>query len=132
MSKSKGLLLGLGSIIAYGLLLKTATGFARVSVSVNLPNYDWFILVLISLLIGIFAFFQESDKKSAKALGGFLKYIMLAVYTYALLTMSSRIEISSGLGITVVINWGLWLYVFLLPTILNALIFLIKPFAEED
>ncbi|MGQ4891395.1 MAG: hypothetical protein ACP6IP_02800 [Candidatus Njordarchaeia archaeon] len=132
MSKTKGLLLGLGSIIAYGLLLKTATGFARVSVKVSLPNYDWFILVLVSLLIGIFAFFQESDKKIARGLGGFFKYMMLATYTYALLTMSSKIEILSTSRIIVVIDWGLWLYVFLLPTILNALIFLIKPFAEED
>ncbi len=132
MGKSKGLILGLGSIIAYGLFLKTAKGFAETSILVVLPRYDWFILVIIAFLVGIFAFFQESDRKIAKGLGGFFKYLFLAAYTYTLLTMSSEIEILSGLGARIVINWGLWLYVLLAPTLLNALIYLIKPFAEED
>jgi len=133
MGKGRALAFSLGSFIVYGLMLKTMKGAAYTFVSVDLPEYDWFILVLLAFGVGLFAFLQETDRKITKSIGGFLKYVMLLLYTYAILTMSTYLHIVSGVQeITVNIDWGLWLYVMLLPTGVQALIHLIKPFAKED
>ncbi len=133
MGRAKALGIALGHFLIYGLSLKFATGAVSVAAKIELPNYDWFILVLVAFFVSIMAFFQESDKKWSKAFGGFLKYLFLAVYTYEILIMSSYIKINTeGQVLVATINWGLWLYVILAPTLLNAFIHLLKPFVEKE
>ena len=133
MGRMKAFALAFGHFVMYGLSLKLATGFAQSAIKLEIPNYDWFILFLIAFGISVMAFFQEADKKWSKALGGFLKYVLLAIYTYSILIMSSYIKATSGnQTIVAEINWGLWIYVLITPTLINAILQFAKPFVEEE
>jgi len=133
MGRMKALILGIGQFLIYGFALKTATSYAYSEFTIQLPNYDWFILAIVAFVLGVFAFFQEADIKHAKAFGGLLKNLFVAFYTYLAITMASLIVI--GLGETafvVKLDWGMWIYILIFPAIFNGLVHLIKPYAEKD
>ncbi len=133
MGRMKALLLGIGQFLVYGFTLKTATSYAYSEFTIQLPNYDWFLLAIVAFVLGVFAFFQETDVKHAKAFGGLLKNLFVALYTYLAITMASLIIVGYGETAFIVrLDWGIWIYVLVFPALLNGLIHLIKPYTEKD